>query len=266
MGLMPPGFLLAEGQTMGHNVVQKHLWSCWTDLFKDRLPELLDGDNYDLLLAGDLIEGIHHKSKQIISPDVYDHVECAKACLNPIALEKYEDEYETGITVGRQCKKRWILKGTECHSGSSELAIGKSIKAQLNPDKHRAFDRLDMTLNGVRAVFVHHVATAMRTYLEASGIGIQMNSEQLEAAKQNEVIPQVFGYAHRHRFGMFVDSSGSAFVSPPWQGLTRHGHKVVSAARTVVGAVVLDWRGKKDGARPTVRPLLYKPTGQRIEL
>lgn len=251
VGLMPPDFLLAEGQIITHNVIQKHLWSCWTDLTQSRLPDLLDGDGYDLLLAGDLVEGVHHKTVQVISSNKFDHSECAIEILRPVA---------------EQAKKTYILKGTEVHTGSAELAIGKALKAVKNPDGHRGFDKLDIEINGHRAIFVHHVSTAMRTYLEASGVGIQMNQEQLEASKMGEKLPTIFGYAHRHRFGMWVDASGSAFVSPPWQGLTRHGHKVVNAARTVVGAVLIDWRGMPKGARPRIKPLLYHPNGSRIEM
>jgi hypothetical protein len=264
--LMPENFMTAEGNAIQQNKVQRGIGDAWLDLTTKRLPEILADDKFTAVLMGDLIEGTHHHTKEVISPSKYDQNECALQLLKPVVTGWHDDDWNQKCELGLQCESVYLLKGTELHSGQSELAIGKALHAKLNPDKQRAFDKLFLDVHGCRCVFQHHVVTAMRTYLEASGIGIQLNHEQLEAAKSGEPLPKVAGYAHRHRFGCFMDASGIVFVSPPWQGLTRHGHRVVNAARTKIGAIVLDWRGKPRGALPTVKPLMYNLDGSRIEM
>ena len=86
--------------------------------------------------------------------------------------------------------------------------------------------------------------------------------EALQAVKNGEPFPQVVGRAHRHKYGTFSNGRQTAIVSPPWQGLTRHGHKVVPEARTQPGAYLLDWRGKPEGALPEVHERLYQAPAQ----
>jgi hypothetical protein len=113
-----------------------------------------------------------------------------------------------------------------------------------------AFDRLTIDIAGVRCVFRHHIPASVRRNLSATQLSIQLGEEQLEAANNGEPIPRVVGAAHRHKPGYYEDDNGLCFVSPPWQALTRHGHKVVSPARTKPGVQILDWRNREDGENP----------------
>ncbi len=240
---MPPGFKNFEGNEVRQNPMQEWLWECWGRL-NLWIPEIVAGDPYALVLNGDLIEGNHHGTKQIISPSVGDHVNCAFTLLAPVA-EKAE--------------RVFVVRGTECHVGENESALGDMLGAEMNTETgKRVFDRLTLDLNGVRNVFRHHIGTSMRRNLAGSGLSIALAEEQVEAANNGEPVPRVLCCAHRHKFGVYQDDNGLCVVTPPWQMLTRFGHKVVSPARTKPGGAFLDYRGKAEGQLPEVRSLSFR--------
>ena len=164
--------------------------------------------------------------------------------------------------------KVFFVIGTECHTGNFETALSEVLDGEINPDtKSHGFNRLDLTVNGTRCIFQHHISATARAYLEASGLGIALGNEQLEAAKNGEVIPRVLVCAHRHRYGEFNDGVSMAMVTHPWQGLTRHGYKVVGSARTKPGGLILDFTDCEPGTIPQVLSRTYRPpSGTSISL
>lgn len=241
-GLLPPGFVNHEDNEINQNATQRWLWKCWED-FNKFVMDVTDGD-FMLLLNGDLIEGIHHRTTQVISSEVADHVKAAKMLLSPLC---------------DRASKVFFVRGTECHVGDRENSIARELGGVKNPDAkdRHTFDRFVLDINGVRIVARHHISTSIRPWLEATALGADLASEQLEAARNGEKIPQILLAAHRHRFGMFQDASGMAIVSPPWQHLTRHGYKVVPSARTKPGGFILDFKGVGHGMMPRVHHREY---------
>ena len=242
-GLLPPGMTTAEdAQPMVQNKWQEWLWECWDRAMRWR-DKISAGSKYGLVLNGDLTEGIHHRSTQVVSGDMADHVSIAKHVIAPIA---------------DAAEKVYIVKGTECHTHSAEVAIGEAIGAEMNQDtKKRAFDRLHLTACGVPCVFRHHIGTSMRMSLEATQLSVILVEEMAEAVKNGEIPPRIVASAHRHKFGFYQNGRSMCIVSAPWQGLTRHGNKVVSQARTQPGIYALDWRGITDGELPILHYRTY---------
>lgn len=214
---MPPGYVTVEGQPVALNRWQAWLWQCWGRAmrWKDRIAA---GDEYAIVLNGDLTEGVHHRTTQLVSSDPTDHVFIAKEVLKPLA---------------ESAAKTYVVKGTECHTHSGEVSIGESLGAEINDETgKRAFDRLILDACGVRVAFRHHIGTSVRMALEATQLSVALVEETAEAIKNGETPPRIVCAAHRHKFGYFSNGRNMCIVSGPWQGLTRHGHKVVSQART----------------------------------
>lgn len=246
---MPPKFETLEGQFLQQNKIQKWLWECWNDATKVWLGKVLGDDPFALVINGDAIEGVHHGTTQVISPDPADHRVAAEHVLAPLA--------ELASEV-------FVVKGTEVHTRNSEIRLGQTLGAARHPDTGLpAADRWLIDCAGTRCVFRHHIGATSRAYLEASQLSIHLGNEQIEAARVGHPIPRVLGCAHRHRYGRYDDAHGLCFVTPPWQALTRHGHKVVSAGVTKPGLVLLDWREKNNGELPDVKPCIYVPAPGR---
>lgn len=231
VALLPPGFVTIEGNRVEQTPLQAWLWECWTDA-QAKLAEIAGADPYALVLNGDLIEGCHHGTRQIISPDIGDHVAAALEIIRPMHAK---------------AARTFVVRGTECHTGNAEHAIAQALKL---PDAAR--DRLTIDVAGIRCVFRHHIGTSTTRRLSGTQPSAVLSDEILEAACNGEPIPRVVGCAHRHNFGQWRDNHGLSVVSPPWQGLSRFAHKVVSHARTKPGFYALDWRGVRDGDLPNV--------------
>jgi len=243
MGLLPPGMTTAEdAHPMVQNEWQRWLWQCWGRANR-WMEKIANGDPYALVLNGDMTEGIHHRSTQVVSGDKQDHVSIAIEILEPLA---------------KRAEKTYLVKGTECHVHANEVAIGKALKAEINDETQKhAFDRLALDACGVRCVFRHHIGTSIRMALEATQLSVILVEETAEAIKNGEAPPRIVCAAHRHKFGFYLNGRSMCVVSAPWQGLTRHGHKVVSQARTQPGVYALDWRGITDGELPILHYRTY---------
>jgi hypothetical protein len=248
VALCPPKFINHEGNEIKLNPIQLWLWRRWSAT-KEFIEAVAQGREYVLVLNGDMIEGNHHRTTQIISPEVGDHVEAAYQILEPIAAK---------------ASKVFMVRGTECHTADRENTLGKRLGAETNPDSPTrcSFDKLLLDANGIRIAFTHHIVTSSRTWTEANGLSAALNQEQLEASKNGEKLTQILCCAHRHRFGFIGDTSGMCVVSPPWQLLTRHGHKVVPLARTCPGVFLLDFEGKGHGEMPVLRHRTFKAKHQ----
>lgn len=243
VGLLPPGFVTLEGQAVAQNPVQKWLWTCWEDLTAHFLA-VAGGDPFALVLNGDLIDGNHHRTTQIISPDVGDHTEAAIHSLRPLVTK---------------AAATFIVKGTECHTHNAETVIGKALKTEKNRESGLpSWDRLTLDVNGVRCVFRHHIGTTTRRGLAGTQLSMQLSEEQVEAANNGEPIPRVLCCAHRHKPGLYNDGNGAAVVTGAWQDLTRFGHKVVSQARCTPAAAILDFRGIPAGSLPRIELKTYE--------
>jgi hypothetical protein len=242
---MPPKYRTSEGQVIEANPAQRWIWEAWQQFGRD-VEAQMAGKRWALLVNGDGIEGVHHKSVQVVSPDVADHVGIAIEVLGPLASK--------ASTV-------LFVRGTECHTGSAEESIARNIGATINPICGRhAPDRWDVEVGGVLHAIRHHIPATTRDYLRGSQMSIALVTEQASAAGAGRPIPRVVLAAHRHTAGVYRQSAvGVCVVTPPWQLLTRFGHKVVShaASQPQVGGMILTYSG--NGALPDVQELIYQP-------
>lgn len=253
VGLMPPDFVTVNDNEVVQNPVQRWLWDCWRRA-QDFVSDVADGDPFALTLNGDAIEGVHHGTKQVISPDTKDHLACAVEVLKPFT---------------DAASRVLVVKGTECHTNNHENSLGEILGAVADPDSNRkkqarAFDRLTMDMGGTRCAFSHHIGTSVRDYLEATQYSIAINQELTAARTNGEEEPRVICRAHRHRFGFFGNGHALCFVTPPWQALTRFGHKVVPGVRCHPGVLILDWRGREDGELPAFHYRTYEAPHQTV--
>lgn len=241
-GLLPPSFHLHEGQRVGQNAVQKWLWACWREWWSV-VRSTVKGHSWALVINGDCIEGIHHRSVEVISADVGDHKEAALALLREIEGQAH--------TV--------VVEGTECHTANTEHSIARELGAVPYGPTKPAWPQLDLDVRGCVGIIRHHIGVAIRPYLEASMLSIQLGTERVEAARMGVRPPQFLVSAHRHSYGLYDDGQAVSAVCPPWQALTRHGRKVCPAASTRVGGIMLDFRRAGPDDPPHVIRRIYTP-------
>lgn len=246
LGLVPRGFRTLEGIGIGMNRVQEWLMECWEDGW-EWFYALAKKDPWALIANGDMIDGIHHKTTQIFSNNLSDHISAAYNLLKKPALK---------------ANAVFLTEGTEIHTTTTEHSLAYQLEAKgvnvIRPAKESgAWDSLLVEFAGTLCKFDHHISSTSRPYLEGSALSIHMGAERQEAARSGYRIPKVFGRAHRHRFGYFSDGNGLIFCAPPWQVSTRYGRKFSPHGIPQVGMAVLDWRHTKDNEIPTLHSRLY---------
>lgn len=240
VALCPPDFTTTEGQKVGLNKYQQWAWAQWLD-FQDWV---FKGGKYTLVLNGDLIEGIHHRSTEIISADPADHYLCAQHVLNRI-VDRAERVY--------------VVRGTDTHTGPSS-EHGLATWCGAIPDKAHArpaWDRLDLEYEGVQCRFVHHGVGSRREWTRLTALNVDIDSHRIATVDAGGRPPQVLGLGHFHHYAAGSTSAWLSFRTPSWQFNTRHTMKVVPWAENEVGGVVLEFDGK--GQLPRIVPWIRRP-------
>ena len=242
VGLWPKDFISNEGNPIGQNKFQEWLWECWEDMLIWS-QKTINKEPFDLVVNGDLVEGIHHRSLQVMTPDVSDQTEAVKNVLG--FLNDTSD-------------RTFIIKGTECHTRNDEIRLGKSLGAVKDSSTgQHAFDMLDLEVDGTLYNFAHHVSTSMRSYLEASAHSILLGNMSHTRARSGKPVPKVYCRAHRHRHGIWDDGNQVSVITGAWQGITRFGNKVVPGAIPQPSAVIFDHRGLDKGELPIIHRRVY---------
>lgn len=242
--MLRPGFVTEEGNEIGLNRLQKWLWEQWLDCVAE-VDSLAKGRRFFLLLNGDLIEGNHHRTKEILACSEAEHMRAA--------LYTLEDLITRAGPIA-------ITEGTECHTGDFEGAMGYQMKAIQDPSTGKHVHKvLPFEIHGCQCLAYHHMPTTKRAYLEAGMMSIELGNAQLSAMRSGNPVPRVVMAAHRHRPGIYESGDSMFCVSPAWQGLTRFGRKVVPNGKLTPGFVWLDWQGRPKGSLPSARLILRQP-------
>lgn len=245
--LCPPNFPLADDGYWGQTEEQAWIWEQWC-AFLEWAYRNLGTDPWGLVLNGDLIEGVHHKTKEVIHYDPGVHIAAAVAVLEPVA---------------KRAARVFVAKGTEAHSGhTSEPTIGKVLGGAPDPNYdndtvHAANDWQIQAGQHLVSVW-HHCQATSREWLESGEYSRFMSHEQAQCRRAGHPVPSVFLRAHRHVPGVFQSPSGTGIVTPAWQLLTRFGQKALPGSRCFVGGAILD----TSSTVPTVAPW-WKPEDPR---
>jgi len=72
VGLWPEKYVSVEGVPIGQNAIQKWFWSHWLDATRKWIPGVVGNDPYVLIVNGDVVDGIHHKTLQVMTADPAD--------------------------------------------------------------------------------------------------------------------------------------------------------------------------------------------------
>jgi hypothetical protein len=247
--LLPPGLNTADGNPISQNPIQAWLWKCWEQA-NAFIDTTCGADPFTLIVNGDLLEGLHHGSTQVISGDLGDHVNAALEVLKPLAAKAAQTH---------------VVIGTEVHTRNTEAQIGKALNASKNTDTGRfAHDRLLLEFNGLRLSAMHHCSATSRQWLESGEYSRALGNERLSCIRAGWGAPDILLRAHRHVAGCFTDFGSMMCVTGAWQMQTRHTHKVVPGAVCEPGILILDARNRAQGELPDVRYRKYSPPEPRV--
>lgn len=247
MGLLPPGLELSDGRRCEPSSVQCWLWRCWLQFERDAVAAC-KRKPFVLIVNGDAIEGVHHGTTEIVSPDPGDHSLIAQHVLARLA---------------DKAAKVVMIRGTECHTRNSEAGLGWSLGAERDQlTGQYAHDEWTWQAGTHLIHVAHHIGASKRLGLYATQLSAELAEAQVQAARKGQPVPTGIIRSHRHTFGHYHDSRAFAVTLPAWQLRTRFGMKVVPGSVAEVGGVVLDLDDAPDGL-PRVRPMVYTPAELR---
>jgi hypothetical protein len=248
VGLWPPDYRTIEKQIpKPQSEFQEWLWTCWL-----QIPATIKGlapkaNRRILVINGDVIEGIHHHSPEIMVATRADMDAALKLVLAPLR----------GMFHGFL-----LTKGTECHSALSEIGLG----SHLGPNCMGVMDKLRVRHNEVNLQWRHHMSTTSRIHTEGTALRNEWVQEAAEAARCRYPAPDILTMAHRHVPDLLLNGQTIIGVTGPWQGLTRYGHKVARHGVAKPSMLIYDFSGKGRGELPEARQHVWVPELQASEI
>jgi len=198
----------------------------------------LERDKYRfvVVLGGDIIDGNHHHSHQLATPNISEQSTVA------IWIFKY---FKHLIGFDKNLGDMlYVGQGTEVHDGDEENTIADELGAEILPDGQDTFDFMPMDINGSRFWFLHQGATAGKGITEGNALHNWMKNQYFTCLEDKRVIPDcvISGHYHKNVYDTFTrkDRTMHGIILPPLQLKTRFGYRVAAAELDSVGIRTID--------------------------
>jgi len=254
VALCPPQIALDDNGTYYASPAQLWLWADWIAFWK-RVKIVRDREKAKLIQVynGDLVEGSHHGTTQILSGNPTAQAAVLDACMKvPLALKP---DYIH------------IVRGTESHVGqsaSSEERVARGLHADgwpvvRDPDAPNNFSswHVNMEVNGVRLSFAHHGRQGQRPHTRPNVVNLLAFQIWCEAGLRGDPFPHLAVRSHMHQYHDTANAYPTRVIqTASFQLRTSYVHRVATESLADVGGtiVVIDDAG---GVR--VEPVLFRP-------
>lgn len=236
VALSAPTVTLDDGQTISASKHQRWLWEKWNEFYAkadDTRREL--NAEYIQVFNGDLVEGFHHGTVQLMS----QNPNIQKAVVSAILEVPYQQKADRMLFV----------RGTTAHVGksaSSEESIAMTARADgrgviSDPDTGTAsWWHFRGELQGVRLDITHHGRTGQREHTRMGAAALHAHDILLSHVKNGEQPPHLCLRAHYHRFNDSHDACAVRVVTNgAWQFKTEHTHKIAADSLADIGGLIV---------------------------
>jgi hypothetical protein len=194
----------------------------------------LDADLY-AVFGGDLVEGDHHRTTQILSGNLNAQAAVVDAVMSvPLALAP---------------DRLFFVRGTEAHVGNSastEERIANGLRKDKRPvvgdpeTGKASWWHLRMEVHGRLLDITHHGRTGQREHTRAGAAALHAHDILLSHVKNGHRPPDLCLRAHYHRFNDSHDACQTRVVtSGAWQLKTSHVHKVAADSLADIGGLIV---------------------------
>jgi hypothetical protein len=253
VALCPPRIPLDDGGTYEASKLQRWTWQCWKDYWRAVAAKrkALNAELY-VILNGDLTEGAHHGSTQVLSGNPTAQAAVLDACLAvPLAMDP---------------DRWWIIRGTEAHVGPSacyEERIATGLRKDGRPvvpdDESGTASHWQarIEVQGVRFDVAHHGAVGTRAWTRNTPVNALAADLFYNSCEDEVPYPHFALRAHMHQF---ADSGNFAKVrvlqSGAWQHKTAFTHKIAARGKLshIGGYIITVDNGVADVERKQFKP------------
>lgn len=234
--LCPARISFDDGGEYVASKAQVWLWDCWRDYWAtvEKRCDALDAELY-VIFNGDLVEGDHHRTTQILSGNPNSQAAVLNAAMAiPLALKP---------------NRIVITRGTGAHVGSSACAEER-IADGLRRDKRPIISNVESgtashwhwyaNIHGVTLDVTHHGRIGQREHTRASQTAAYAHDIHLAYTKRGERPPDLALRAHNHKWADSFDACKPRVVGVgAWQLGTEHVHKVAPDSLADIGGVII---------------------------
>jgi hypothetical protein len=239
VGLISPGGVpLSDGGHYTPSKGQRWLWDNWLKGW-EMVGELAAKHSAPVWWVnnGDLVDGFHHQTPQVVSIDSVPEREVVRSVLDvPLDLDP---------------ERVFMVRGTESHVGpnaSSEESIARALSdsytIEADPDTGNfSWWHLMMECEGVFLDFTHHGRTGMRPWTQWNATALLAAQITMERVRSGDRIPDLAIRSHYHRHADSYDAHPVRVIqTPAFQLATAYVHKRVPESLADIGmlAIVVD--------------------------
>lgn len=212
--------------------IQKKIYDHWIQC-AEWAKSKRKGKHVIMVHNGDAIEGIHHNSIQVVSPDWDDHV--------AIHIDLIETFRKTaGITASDQM---YYVSGTESHTKNYEETIAAHFDAEpageIFGKTLRLHHELRLQIHGREIWFTHHGANAGKGANEGNGLRNWLRDIYWDSKRDNVTPPDLVYTAHHHKstYTSYVQDWHTihGVILPSWQAKTRYALRAAPFQRNDIG-------------------------------
>lgn len=223
LGLCPPrGVKLDDGGKYKPSKIQKKIWKHWDEFWNKWIPTATKGEEFGIIINGDIVDGVHHGSTTQVSQNIMDQATIAYEIMMPL--------------VERAQGRLYMIRGTEAHvgkSGVNEESIAQKLGAIANEEGQAARYELWKEVGSGLVHIMHHIGTTGSQAYEATAVHKELVEEFTEAGRWGERPPDIVIRSHRHRYirteiGSHIGNCTAA-VTPGWQAKTPFAWKIAGA-------------------------------------
>ncbi len=229
LGMCPIRYPLMEGGVYDSNKAQRWMLRHWDADWKF-VQELAEKRQAPIWCVsnGDLCDGNHHGTHQIISKDVNEHIEIAIGLLEPVT--SFAERF-------------FVVAGTPSHVGENawmEERIARDLSAEGDDHGGRmVWWMLPLECDGVRFDFAHHGRGGMLPWTRANSANQLASLTIQEYAESGDRLPHVVIRSHKHN----VKDSGLNYpvrvlYTPAWQMPTGYVNAILPGAIPQIGMFV----------------------------
>lgn len=227
----PDGVELDDGGRYMPSREQSKLWDCWIDYWRIVKESLKFGDNLIVAINGDMVDGSHHKTTQIVTGNL-------PATQHNIAMNAL------GPAMSMGPRNIVVIRGTEAHVGGS-AAYEERIASDLGavPDLvtgARSHWHFQSNSHGTLLDFAHHGRLGQRPWTKMTGPGTLAAQIVLASAKHGTPIPHYAFRSHYHQWADSGDNFACRVVQMAgWQLSTAFVHRIAAGSLPEVGGMIL---------------------------
>jgi len=253
LAMVPPeGVRLDDGGTYHPSKAQTWLWKCWTDFWETVREARKKADLY-IIYNGDLYEGDHHRTTQIMSA-------------NP-ETQDYLSDRVFGVPRSLTPNYEFVVRGTEAHvgvAGATEEAFARreleqhkiNVVKDQNVGTH-SWWHLRAEINGVLIDAQHHGKFGRLPWTGPNAVLQQAAHVFMECARSGIRHPDIAIRSHMHRYGDSYKAQPTRLIqTPAWQLKTAFAHKVAPNSPPDIGGLIVTI--EPDGLY-SVEEMLYIP-------